>query len=102
LLLDEPLNHLDMGAALEILDLIRALASSGIAVLAAIHDLDRAISVADHLLVMANGRVVASGPPEILDGPLVAQVFGVQADFVAHPRRARPLVVISALDAARQ
>ncbi|MCL1897458.1 MAG: ABC transporter ATP-binding protein [Micrococcales bacterium] len=98
LLLDEPLNHLDLQAAFEVLSLIRTLAVSGITVLAAIHDLDRAIGVADHLLVMSQGQVVASGPPAILDAQLVEQVFAVQADFVAHPRQNRPLVVISQLE----
>lgn len=61
-LLDEPTNHLDLRYQVETLDLIRDLAENhGVAVGVVLHDLDHAARVADDLLLMAEGRVLAAG-----------------------------------------
>ncbi|MEV0601933.1 ABC transporter ATP-binding protein [Streptomyces sp. NPDC050315] len=83
LVLDEPTNHLDIAHQLEVLSLVRR---SGLTVLAALHDLNLAASHCDLLYVLDGGRVVASGPPhDVLQPPLLAEVFGVRAHRVTHP-----------------
>jgi len=83
LVLDEPTNHLDIAHQLEVLRLVR---DSGVTALAALHDLNLAAAHCDLLYVIADGRIVASGPPhDVLQPGLLAEVFGVSAHSVRHP-----------------
>lgn len=63
LLLDEPTAHLDAAAAFETAALLRRLREDGITVVAAIHDLPLALSLADRVALMQNGRIVFEGSP---------------------------------------
>jgi iron-chelate-transporting ATPase len=80
LLLDEPTNHLDLRYQVETLDLIDELAHRhSTAVGVVLHDLDQAAAVADRVVVLAQGRVVADGiPSEALTGPLLTEVYGIE------------------------
>jgi len=94
LLLDEPTSHLDIGAQLTLLALLRHRAGRGVTVLAALHDLNLAIRFCDHLLVLAGGRVVASGPPaEILTPQRILAIWGVHARLLHDPANNRPVIV---------
>ncbi|MFE5670628.1 ABC transporter ATP-binding protein [Agromyces sp. NPDC056523] len=96
LLLDEPTNHLDIRAQLSTLELLRRLADDGMSVLAALHDLSLAASYADHVVVLANGTVVASGAPaEVLTAELIRAVWGVEAHVLVHPTTGRPLIAFA-------
>jgi ribose transport system ATP-binding protein len=59
LLLDEPTAGVDIGARTDILRLIRGLADEGLAVLLVSSELKELIAVADRILVMRDGAVVA-------------------------------------------
>jgi iron complex transport system ATP-binding protein len=82
LVLDEPTNHLDIRARFELLELVHTV---GVTTLAVLHDLDLAARSCDRLVVLDQGRVVATGPvldaltPEVLSG-----VFGVTAVTERH------------------
>jgi iron complex transport system ATP-binding protein len=65
LLLDEPTDHLDIGAQLDVLALLHSVAGSGVTVLAALHDLGLAAAFADHVIMLQGGQVVAAGRPVI-------------------------------------
>lgn len=98
LLLDEPTNHLDISAGLSTLALLGELAASGVSVLAALHDLNLALSSSDHVLVIHHGRAIAAGPTaETLTPELIREVYGVRADVLRHPATGRPLVAFSAI-----
>ncbi|GAA1828180.1 ABC transporter ATP-binding protein [Agromyces salentinus] len=130
LLLDEPTNHLDLRAQLGTLTLLRRLVAgepavdgartdaSGAAagkapstrsgagaarrptVLAALHDLNLAAAFADHVVVLAEGRVVTSGAPDaVLTAGLIASVWGVDAEVLAHPVTGRPVIAFTSLTA---
>ena len=60
ILLDEPTNNLGVPEQLKVLDLITRLASAGIAVLIVSHNLEHVFRVAERLVVLRNGRTVAS------------------------------------------
>jgi iron complex transport system ATP-binding protein len=95
-LLDEPTNHLDIRYQLEILGLVRGL---GHATLAAIHDLNLAAQYCDRIYVMAAGRLVASGPPDMVLTPeRIAECFGVRAHRWTHPGTGRPFLAFDELD----
>ena len=67
LLLDEPTSALDLSQQARIMYATRSVARAGGAVLAVLHDLNLAAAFADRILVLVDGDIVASGPPnEIL------------------------------------
>ncbi len=95
MLLDEPTARLDPTHALHVVGLLRQAAADGNAVLAVVHDLDLAAKLADRLIVLAEGRVVAAGTPdEVLDPALIERVWAVRARRVDD---GRPSVVLDAL-----
>ena len=79
LLLDEPTNHLDLRYQVEILDLVRDLADHhGTALGVVLHDLDQAASVADHVVLLQDGRIRSAGTPEeVLVGDVLSDVYGL-------------------------
>ncbi|MGU3405666.1 heme ABC transporter ATP-binding protein [Methylobacterium brachiatum] len=79
LFLDEPTASLDLRHQGALLDAAAALAASGVAVVAILHDLNLAAAYADTLLVLEGGRLVATGrPADVLRDDLIARVFGVR------------------------
>jgi len=67
--LDEPSAGLDPQARRMVSALVRRLRDDGVAVLLTTHLMDEAETLADHVVVVDGGRVVAAGSPaELLDG----------------------------------
>ena len=64
LILDEPTRGVDVGAKAEIYRLIAELAAEGIALLVVSSEMPELLGLADRILVMAGGRVVAEMPRE--------------------------------------
>jgi iron complex transport system ATP-binding protein len=82
LLLDEPTGGLDLRHQLAIVDLMRAQARAGAAVLAVLHDLNLAALACDRVVVLKEGAVAAAGPPaEVLDPALLVDVYGVRVEM---------------------
>lgn len=82
LLLDEPTANLDLAHQLEVLALLRALARDGRSVVASLHDLSQAARWCDRLVVLAEHRVVATGPPaEVLTPGHLESWFGIRAEL---------------------
>lgn len=93
LVMDEPTNHLDIRAQLDLLAIVSGLR---VTTLIALHDLNLAASVCDRLYLLDRGALAASGPPsDVLEPTLLARVFGVRADVLAHPATGRPLIAFS-------
>jgi iron complex transport system ATP-binding protein len=84
LLLDEPTSSLDIGHQQEVLDLVDKLrADRGLTVLATMHDLSIAGEYAQRLVLLAGGRVVATGPPRnVLTEDLLAEHYGARVRVV--------------------
>ena len=59
--LDEPSAGLDPHARLDVWDLVRATADEGAAVVLTTHSFEEAERLADHIVVVADGHVVAQG-----------------------------------------
>jgi energy-coupling factor transport system ATP-binding protein len=66
-LLDEPTRGLDYPAKSHLRDTVRQLADQGSAVVVATHDVEFAAQIADRVLVLAGGEIVADGrAPDVL------------------------------------
>jgi iron complex transport system ATP-binding protein len=64
LLVDEPLASLDLAHQLDVLALLRSVAAKGAGVVVVLHDLSHAARVADDVLLLKAGKVVAQGERE--------------------------------------
>ena len=73
LFLDEPTTGLDPQARLEVWELIDALRRDGLGLVLTTHYMDEAERLADELLILREGRVIAAGPSRTVLGDLVGE-----------------------------
>lgn len=94
LLADEPLTGLDPGHQLDAALLLKRLAKDeGRGVIVTLHDLHMALRIADRILVLAEGQVLADAPAaEALTPAVLAQAYNVDARFT--PGETGPLIEI--------
>jgi iron complex transport system ATP-binding protein len=86
LLADEPLANLDPGHQLDTLACLRAAADAGAGVAIVLHDLALAAQVADQLLLLDSGKVVAGGTAtQVLNPAIVADVYGIDVQIQDQP-----------------
>lgn len=82
ILMDEPLNFLDVKHQMELMELSKQLASQGKTVISVIHDIRLAMQEADRIAVLNEGRLEAFGTPEeICSAGSINKVFGIELDF---------------------
>ncbi len=82
LLADEPMASLDPAHRLDIAQLLREQAKGGAGVVTVLHDLTLAARLADRVLVLRDGRMLADGRPEkVLTTKLIAQAFDIHAEI---------------------
>ncbi|MER5263516.1 ABC transporter ATP-binding protein [Actinosynnema sp. NPDC002837] len=87
LLLDEPTNHLDLRYQVEVLDVVRDLANDhDVAVGVVLHDLDHAAIIADEVVLLSEGKVVAAGGVrDVLTGAHLTHAYGVTVHVADDP-----------------
>src|SRR5680860_681786 len=68
LLMDEPTSALDRDAAARIEQLVTSLNQTGLTVVLVTHNLDQALRLAHHAILVVDGRVVAAGRPQAVTG----------------------------------
>ena len=88
LILDEPFNGLDPEARLQLMDLLRMLASGGTRIIVSSHILGEVAQLTDRILLLFRGRLLAEGSvPEIRElldrHPVELRVTSDQASAVA-------------------
>ena len=86
-LLDEPLNNLDMRYSVQMMGRLRDAARQlGRTIVVVLHDINFAAHYADHIVAMKNGTVVESGPvAEIMDGEVLTRVFDTPVQVIDGP-----------------
>ena len=94
MLLDEPTTALDLRHVVTILQALRAAADDGCCVVAVLHDLNGAARVADRVVAVHEGRIVAEGPPAaVLTADVLTELYGHPLTVTAHPGDGGPLVL---------
>jgi len=80
LLADEPAAHLDPAHQLHLMELLRAEAARGTAVIVTLHDLSLASRYCDQIIVMNEGRVIADGEAAFaLRDDVLQSAFAIRA-----------------------
>jgi iron complex transport system ATP-binding protein len=102
LLLDEPTSALDLHRQVEVLALIRSLARDrGICVVLAIHDLNQVLRVADRVMVIDAGTMVACGTVETVITPTLLQnIYRVDGRIERCSRLCPHVIIDGPLEAA--
>jgi iron complex transport system ATP-binding protein len=78
LLADEPLASLDPAHQLDMLARLHGFATEGRGVVVVLHDISHAARIADDVLLLSEGRLVAYGTAkDVLQPELLAQVYGI-------------------------
>ncbi len=83
LLLDEPTRGLDYGSKARLVTVLRRLAHANTAVLMATHDVELVAEVADRVVILAEGEVVADGPTR--DIVTASPIFAPQVAKIMAP-----------------
>ncbi|MDB5657968.1 MAG: heme transporter ATP-binding protein [Cypionkella sp.] len=77
LFLDEPVASLDLGHQLQVMRLARRFADAGGGVIAVMHDLNLSAMFADKVALLAEGALVAAGPPDaVLTDAQLSRAYG--------------------------
>jgi branched-chain amino acid transport system ATP-binding protein len=86
LLLDEPAAGLALAERADMMALVRQVASQGVTVLYTEHNMDAVFGVADRVLVLMQGRLVADGAPEVVaqDPQVRERYLGMDFDLNAN------------------
>jgi len=88
LLLDEPTNNLDIKNQVEVMRMVKkAVREKGISAIVTMHDINLALSYADRVLLLKNGRIFAFGGIEVIDSETLREVYGIRAEIVKHNGR---------------
>nr|WP_255733425.1 ABC transporter ATP-binding protein [Ruegeria sp. Ofav3-42] len=83
ILMDEPVNHLDVAYQYSVLNLVARLTRQrGKTVICVLHDLNLTASFADEVVLMRDGRIEAAGPVrETVTADNVTRTFGMEAEI---------------------
>ncbi len=86
-LLDEPLNSLDMAHAVQMMQhLKRATTELGRTIVVVLHDINFAATYADTIIALKNGKVAAVGSPErIIQADVLTEIFETPVNIVPGP-----------------
>ena len=94
LILDEPTTHFDIRYQMELMEIIKARAAAGIAVLIAVHDLTIAAAYADRIAILHDARIADDGSPsEVLTESVIFTAFGARV-FVRRDPESQAMIVI--------
>ncbi|MFQ5546544.1 MAG: ABC transporter ATP-binding protein, partial [Acidiferrobacterales bacterium] len=86
LIMDEPTASLDFGNQMLVLNQIRRLAASGIAIILSTHDPDHAFHCAHRVAMLHEGRLAHLGvPEEVITSESLKQLYGVDVSVVELP-----------------
>ena len=82
-LLDEPTTYLDASAQFSVMENLKCMSRDGKCVIAVLHDLNLALSFADEICLLDQGRIAAFGAPEALvEQGVLDRVFSIRCRSV--------------------
>jgi len=98
LLADEPFANLDPAHQLEGMAALRQVSAAGAGVVVVVHDLNLALQLADRVLLLRGGRVVAAGTvDEVLTPALIGETYGIDVEMGRTAAGGRFIVTLGSL-----
>ena len=86
ILLDEPASHLDLAHTLAVGKLLSSLHASGMTIIAVLHEINLALSIADRIIALSKGSVFFDGSPErFIETHTADSLFGVRSTRTTTP-----------------
>ncbi len=83
LLLDEPTSHLDLANARRILGVLHSLRRQGRTVVCTTHDPNAAAAIADQVLLLHTGQIIAQGPThEVISSELLSATYDIPVEVI--------------------
>lgn len=83
LILDEPTSSLDFGNQLRVLDCLSSLRARGLAILLSTHQPEHALRIADRILFLKQGQLIASGGRELITPAALARLYDSDEALIA-------------------
>ena len=97
LLLDEPLNNLDIKYQFKLMELVKDFVKKGNSTIVVLHDLNIAAAFADEMIFLKKGRIVQLGEVETVFTPEnLSDCYDMEAVVQPHPIAHHPMVFFSA------
>lgn len=94
ILLDEPLNNLDVTHQFRTLDLIKKITQADNTAIVVLHDINLAAQYADKILLLSKGRLVGFDKPElILTQETVSEIYNFPCVVTKNPINQQPLIL---------
>lgn len=91
-LLDEPLNNLDMYHAGKLMRQLKSLAAQGKTIVIVLHDINQAAQFADTVVMMKSGQITAVGAPkEVLTADNIRRLYQVDVAVIQH--QGKPVII---------
>ncbi len=87
ILLDEPLNNLDIARSVQMMGYLRHVADTfGRTIITVLHDINFAAKYADHICAMKDGQIAAFGTvAEVMDEALLSEIFETHLEIIEGP-----------------
>lgn len=94
IMLDEPLNNLDVSHQFRILDLVKKLTQKENTAIVVMHDINLAAQFADKILLMNQGKLIAFDTPQkVLTQELVSETYNFPCIITENPINQQPLIL---------
>lgn len=87
ILLDEPLNNLDVASSVQMMEHLRYAAKEfGRTIVTVMHDINFAAKYSEHIFAMKNGQIVRFGTVnEVMKADVLSDIFGTAIDVIEGP-----------------
>ena len=83
LLVDEPSAHLDIKFKIQIMEILRDLAKTGIGIVIASHDINLLTRFCDRIMLLSKGHIIDYGKPkDVITKEAIREVFDIEVEVV--------------------
>ncbi len=94
ILLDEPLNNLDIAHQFNLLEILNQFKRKGNLVILVMHDLNLASQFADEVILMNKGKIVLQDTPEnVFQSELISKIYQFPCTICKNPLDHKPLIL---------
>lgn len=81
--MDEPTSNLDMGNSIKVMNMAKRLRDKGYGIIMNTHSPEQAINYANHVILLKDGRIAATGKPEeIIDSQIISDIYNANIELV--------------------